>query len=102
MENFILLNILTELLSIVLIRLVHRPNARSSVDGTRREGGFFHCEIMTITFPYLRLKDLVNLHDNVSNISSITTVRYEVENRTVSKMLGDRMGSCGQPGQIGG
>lgn len=69
LENFILLNILTELLSIVLIRLVHRPNARSSVDDTRRECGFFHCEIMTIAFPYLRSNDLVNLHDNVSSIS---------------------------------
>lgn len=72
------------------------------MDGTRRECSFFHCEIMAITFPYLRLKDLVNLHDNVSNISSTTIVRCEVENRTVAKMLGDRKGSCGQPGQTGG
>lgn len=41
------------------------------------------------------------LHD-VSNISKITTVRCEVENRTVAEMLGDSKGSCGEPGQTGG
>lgn len=46
-----LLNIPIEFLFIVLVRMVHRPNARLSMDGKKGKSGFFHCEIMAIAFP---------------------------------------------------